>query len=264
MADDDGGGGGLRERKRLAAMLRIQAVALDMFESRGFDEVTVEEIADASDVSPSSVYRYFGTKEQILLWDEYDVVMDDWLLHAVEADVPLDGLRAVILRALDAVTPEDLVTVQRRVALVMTTPSLEQAATAVTYQMAELVGRLLAQRLGRPEVDLEVQVFSHAFTGGLLGMFHHWYGTGFAAPLRDVVEQLFRIFEEGLDVVTASSAAGAAPAPPGPPPAPCPGARPRRRVREEQLLTALRRRQFEHISQDRSAKATCRVDPELN
>ena len=208
MADDDGGGG-LRERKRLAAMLRIQAVALAMFESRGFDEVTVEEIADASDVSPSSVYRYFGTKEQILLWDEYDLEMDAWLLHAVQAEVPLDGLRTVILGALDAITAEDLVTVQRRVALVMTTPSLEQAATAVTYQMAELVGRVLAERLGRPEVDLEVQVFSHAFTGGLLGMFHHWYGTGFAAPLRDVVEQLFRIFEEGLDIVTASGRAAA-------------------------------------------------------
>lgn len=204
MADDDGNGG-LRERKRLAAMLRIQTVALDMFERRGFEDVTVEEIADASDVSPSSVYRYFGSKEQILLWDEYDLETDGWLLAAVQSEVPLDGLRDVILGALEAVSPEDLVTIQRRIALVLTTPSLEQAATAVTYQMAELVGRVLAERLGRPEVDLEVQVFSHAFTGGLLGMFHHWYGTGFAAPLRDVAAELFRIFEEGLDVVRASA-----------------------------------------------------------
>ena len=208
MADDDGGGG-LRERKRLAAMLRIQAVALDMFEERGFDAVTVEEIADASDVSPSSVYRYFGAKEQILLWDEYDLEMDAWLRTALQAEVPLDGLRAVILGAVDAVTPDDLVTIQRRITLIMTTPPLEQAATAATYQMSELVGRLLAERLGRPEVDLDVQVFSHAFTGGLLGLFHHWYGTGFADPLRDVVERLFRIFEEGLDIVTASGVATA-------------------------------------------------------
>lgn len=207
MADDDAGGG-LRERKRLAAMLRIQAVALDMFEARGFDEVTVEEIADASDVSPSSVYRYFGTKEEVLLWDEYDLEMDDWLIQAVQAEVPLEGLRALILTALDAVGDEDLVMIKRRIALVLTTPSLEQAATARTYQLAELIGRVLADRLGRPEVDLEVQVFSHAFTGGLLGMFHHWYGTGFATPLRDVIEQLFQIFEEGLDIVTASSVTG--------------------------------------------------------
>ncbi len=206
---DDDGGGGLRERKRLAAMLRIQAVALDMFEERGFEAVTVEEIADASDVSPSSVYRYFGAKEQILLWDEYDLEMDRWLRTALQAEVPLDGLRAIIVGAVDAVAPDDLVTIQRRITLIMTTPSLEQAGTAATYQMSELVGRLLAERLGRPEVDLEVQVFSHAFTGGLLGLFHHWYGTGFADPLRDVVERLFRIFEEGLDIVTASGIATA-------------------------------------------------------
>ena len=206
MADDDGGGG-LRERKRLAAMLRIQAVALEMFERRGFDDVTVEEIADASDVSPSSVYRYFGAKEEILLWDEYDLEMDGWLRAALEADVPLEGLRTVIMGAVDAVGPEALLVMERRIALVLTTPSLEQAATARTYQMAELVGRVLAERLGRPEVDLEVQVFSHAFTGGLLGMFHHWYGTGFAAPLRDVMERLFQIFAEGLDIVTASGGA---------------------------------------------------------
>lgn len=209
MADDDAGGG-LRERKRLAAMLRIQAVALDMFEERGFDEVTVEEIADASDVSPSSVYRYFGTKEEIVLWDEYDVEMDAWLLQAVQVEVPLEGLRALIMTALDTVTDEDLVTIKRRLTLALTTPALEQAATARTYQLAELVGRVLADRLGRPEVDLEVQVFSHAFTGGLLGMFHHWYGTGFAEPLREVAERLFRIFEEGLDIVTAAPVAASA------------------------------------------------------
>ena len=211
MADDDGtGGGGLRERKRLAAMLRIQGAALDMFEARGFDDVTVEEIADASDVSPSSVYRYFGSKEAIVLWEEYDLVMDGWLLRAVRDDVPLEGLRRVVVGAIEAVTPAQLEVIKRRIALVLTTPALEQAATASTYEMAELVGRVLAERLDRPEVDLEVQVFSHAFTGGLLGMFHHWYGTGFADPLVEVAGRLFRIFEEGLDVVTASGAPGAA------------------------------------------------------
>lgn len=207
MADDDAGGG-LRERKRLAAMLRIQAAALDMFEARGFDAVTVEEIADASDVSPSSVYRYFGGKEAIVLWDEYDLVMDDWLVEAVRDDVPLEGLRRVVLGAVAAVTPEQMEVIKRRITLVLTTPALEQGATASTYEMAELVGRVLAERLGRPEVDLEVQVFSHAFTGGILGMFHHWHGTGYAASLQEVAERLFQIFAEGLDIVTASGAPG--------------------------------------------------------
>lgn len=205
MADDDGGGG-LRERKRLAAMLRIQAVALDMFEERGFDDVTVEEIADASEVSPSSVYRYFGTKEELVLWDEFDPELDALLAPALEARVPLEGVREVVLAGLAAMGPEGERAVRRRVALMMSTPGLEQAASARTYDFAEMVGVALAARLGRPMVDLEVQVFAHALTGGLLGMFHHWHGTGFAEPLRDVMARTFEIFEEGLDVVTGPAA----------------------------------------------------------
>lgn len=203
---------GLRERKRLAAMLRIQAVALDLFEARGFDSVTVEEVAEAADVSPSSVYRYFGTKEEIVLWDEYDADMDAQLELALAAEVPLDGVHQVVRAALVGLSRDGEETIRRRLRLMVTTPALEQAATARAYAVAELIGRLLARRLGRPEADLEVQVFSHALAGGLLGLFHHWHGSGFDEPLLDVVERTFAIFEEGLDVVTAIGSLRAGPA----------------------------------------------------
>lgn len=207
-AMDGDPGFGLRERKRLAAMLRIQSVALDMFEERGFDDVTVEEIAQASDVSPSSVYRYFGTKEELVLWDEFDPNMDRLLANALAEDVPLEGVRRVIMAGLVGLDAEGERRIRRRLVLVMGNEALEQAAAARTYAMAELVGRLLATRLGREEVDLEVQVFSHALVGGLLGMFHHWQGTGFAEPLADVAATVFGIFEEGLDIVTAGPEQG--------------------------------------------------------
>jgi AcrR family transcriptional regulator len=194
--------GGLRERKRTAAMLRIQSVALDLFEQRGFDEVTVEEVAEASEVSPSSIYRYFGTKEQIVLWDEFDPGMGDLLRVALSDAVPLVGLRRAFLAALDELSAEDELRVQRRLRLAGTSPSLEQASIAQSYAVAEMVEQALAQRLGRPVADLEVQVFAHALIGGFLGMFHHWVGTDFREPMREVVARSFEIFEEGLDIVT--------------------------------------------------------------
>ena len=84
---------GLRERKRYAAMRLVQEVALDLFDAHGYVDVTVERIAAASDISPSSVYRYFGTKEHIVLWDENDPI---WSHVEVLDDLPsalIDRLR---------------------------------------------------------------------------------------------------------------------------------------------------------------------------
>jgi AcrR family transcriptional regulator len=195
-------------------MYRIQSTALDLFEARSFDDVTVEEIAEASETSPSSIYRYFGTKEQIVLWDEYDPSMDA-LLHEALADVvPLEGLRRMFAAMAASLQPESERRVVRRLRLALTSPSLEQATIASTYTIAEQVERALAVRLGRPVADLEVQVFAHAFVGGLLGMFHHWQGTDYEAPFADILSRTFEIFEEGLDIVSGPGAPAAPPAAP--------------------------------------------------
>ena len=199
-------GEGLRERKRTAAMLRIQSVALDLFEERGFDAVTIEEIAAASDVSPSSVYRYFGTKEQVLLWDESEALLRRLAAAAMADPVPLAGLRRVVMAALDGLDPADERRVVRRLRLAGSTPSLEQATVAYTYTVARVLEDVLARQLRRPVEDLDVQVFAHALAGGLLGMFHHWQGTGFREPMRDVVKRVFELFFEGLDIVRVTTA----------------------------------------------------------
>ncbi|MDN6487490.1 MAG: TetR/AcrR family transcriptional regulator, partial [Ancrocorticia sp.] len=75
---------GLRERKRRATIQSIQETALDLFDERGFGQVSVEEIAAAADVSPSSVYRYFGTKEGIILADQFDSLTHEDLSEALD------------------------------------------------------------------------------------------------------------------------------------------------------------------------------------
>lgn len=200
MADDTRGP--LRERKRRDAMLRAQAAALDLFEARGFDAVTIEEIADASDVSTSSIYRYFGTKENLVLWDAFDPDAERMLAVAMAEPVPLEGIRRVFVANLATLTPADEHQIRRRTALMMTNPAIEQAATGLTYSVAELLGRVMAERMDRPMVDLEIQVVSHALSGAILGIVHHWYGTGFAAPLSEVLDTGLDLLARGLSSVT--------------------------------------------------------------
>jgi TetR/AcrR family transcriptional regulator, regulator of mycofactocin system len=75
----------LREQRRQAAIIEIANVALRLFVENGFDETSVEEIAAVAGCSPRTFYRYFGTKEDVMLHDipamidRLDEVLDEHL-----------------------------------------------------------------------------------------------------------------------------------------------------------------------------------------
>lgn len=87
---------GLRERKKAKTRERISDIATGLFLDRGFDEVTVAEVAEAANVSVKTVFNYFGSKEDLLFDRE-----PEWLA-AVDALIasrePGRGL-IVVLRA---------------------------------------------------------------------------------------------------------------------------------------------------------------------
>ena len=89
---------GLRERKRQRTLSEIQRVALDLFQRQGYEATTIEQIAEEAEVSPSTVYRYFPTKEDLVLNDEYDPV----ILAAIAAGPPDESPVAAMRRALIA------------------------------------------------------------------------------------------------------------------------------------------------------------------
>src|SRR5438270_3777638 len=63
---------GLRERKKLKTKEAIQREALRLFQEQGYDETTVEQIAEAVEISPSTFFNYFPTKENVVFEDPYD------------------------------------------------------------------------------------------------------------------------------------------------------------------------------------------------
>ena len=66
---NEGAGGGLRQRKKVKSAVAIEDAAVALFESKGYEATTVEEIAEQAEVSPTTFFRYFPTKADVLLSD---------------------------------------------------------------------------------------------------------------------------------------------------------------------------------------------------
>src|SRR5882762_5510974 len=87
--------GGLRERKKVQTREAIRRAAYRLFAEQGYDATPVDQIAAEADVSPSTVFRYFPTKEDIVLTDEYDEPMADVLRGRPLDEQPLASVRYV-------------------------------------------------------------------------------------------------------------------------------------------------------------------------
>lgn len=190
----------LRERQRLKAMRRIQSCALDLFEQHGFDLVTVEQIAETAEVSASSIYRWFGTKEQVVIWDEYDPTALAAIEAALRESSPIEAIRTVVTATVTQAFTADAKRIQRRLTIAFAHPSVEAASALQTMEMAQLIAQLLAHHASDQFSDLTLQVFSHAFAGGLFGALRHWHDSGFRAPIDEIIEAPLRALEHGMNL----------------------------------------------------------------
>lgn len=165
---------GLRERRKRATRQTLIDTASDMFLARGFDAVTVNEIAEACDVSPTTVFNYFPTKELLVL-----DLPDDLLaaLRAALADpgsTPLEGVLRVLAGELDHLTSwleaqEDKVwaaeALQRFETMVRETPALQAYHRRMCQRMTAAACEVLAKRAGLNPRDPEPQIVAAALIG---------------------------------------------------------------------------------------------------
>lgn len=189
---------GLRDRKRLDAMRRIQAVALDLIASRSFDEVTVEEVADASEVSPSSVYRYFGTKEGVFLWDEYDEPAFEELERNLTTMAPLEALRAAIESTLAARVEPDEQRLLRQLDVIYREPALTNAMAQQTDEFRHSTSLMLATAAGRKRPSLEDQVAAGAMIGALTAAIEEFVRLRGRRSLTTLFDDAIAVLARGL------------------------------------------------------------------
>lgn len=188
---------GLRERKKIKAMRHIQDTALRLFGEHGFTSVTIERVADEAEVSPSTVYRYFGTKEQLVLYDETDPDLLRRFDSLLGEHSPVEALRRV-LKDMDFL-PEDESLLHTRLHFVLTEPSVRKALAAEIDQAEAVLRDILAIHTGLGLDSLRLRVVVSSLVHALIALIEYWHDTGYREPLEDLVDETCAMFD-GLEL----------------------------------------------------------------
>ncbi|WP_189703585.1 TetR/AcrR family transcriptional regulator [Streptomyces anandii] len=189
---------GLRERKKIKTREAIRDATYALIKEQGYDATTIEQIADRAEVSPSTVFRYFPTKEDIVLTDEYDPLMLEELRARPAGEPWIDSLRHVIHMALDVLTEEDPETVRTRAHLAIQVPAVRSRMVESMSETGRMLREAIAERSGLAPDSLEARVYAMSLTGGLLEVYLYWAENGFQDDLRGLVDRALDVLEHGL------------------------------------------------------------------
>ena len=173
-------------------MREVQQHAMGLFEDRGYDGVTVEQVADASGVSPISVYRWFGTKEQLVLWDDYDPDLFAAIAERLSRQAPLPAVRDAVVAELGAVYDTGRALILARTKLIYREPSLLGAALRDARMMSIALADLFADA-ERGEDEFARRVLAEVAVATLTSAIDAWQRADGEVDLAEHVESAFGV-----------------------------------------------------------------------
>ena len=190
---------GLRERKKAKTRTAIQAAALHLIERQGYHATTVDQIAERAEVSQSTFFRYFPTKEDVVLHDRYDpLLLADFCAQPTELP-PIAALRKTLASVFGKLPAEELARERQRATLIISIPELRARMLDQLAGTLKPFTEVLAARTARPVDDPAVR----ALTGAVLGIAISAALSASADPSADylkLMDQALAQLEAGLSI----------------------------------------------------------------
>ena len=184
---------GLRDRKKIRTRDAIRREALRLIKANGYANTTIEQIALAAEIAPSTFFRYFPSKESALIANDLDKVTVD-ALAAQPADMPgLKAFRRSLEITLATVSATEWHFERARLRLVLSVPELKAAQLDEYHRTVARLAEAEARRTGRDAADLEVRVFVGALAGGMMTALD-----GSPAGVADRLYQTLDFMEAGM------------------------------------------------------------------
>src|ERR1700744_196404 len=148
---------GLRERKKARPRASLREHGLRLFREQGYQATTVEQIAAAAEVSPSTFFRYFPTKEDVVLQDDMDVRLLEALEQQPPGLAPIAAMRAAIRQVSASYSADDIKRLTETTKLQMTVPEIRARALDEFAPGITAFGEALAKPTGKPAADIAVR-----------------------------------------------------------------------------------------------------------
>lgn len=162
----------LRERKKVQTRLAIRREAFQLFEKQGYPNTTVEQIADAADVSPRTFYRYFGVKEALLISDDQISPIVAAFANAPRELTLVAAYRYAVAEIFGALSPEqrdDAIAGQR---MMYTVPEVRGLLYSEYLRLSDLIAEAIVSRTDEQIDEPERRVIASAIVGVLMVTSH--------------------------------------------------------------------------------------------
>ena len=163
-----------------------------LFGEQGYNATTVDQIAEAADVSPSTFFRYFASKEAVVLTDDLDELMVSAMRGAPAGLTAMGAMRWAFADSLSKWGDEALSFELARQALINSVPELRSAMIDDFQRNVDLIATVMAERFDQDPRGLEVKVFAGAVVGAMLA------AVSPGASFRSQVDQVLELLERGL------------------------------------------------------------------
>jgi len=189
-----------RQRKKKRTRTELVEAAVRLFEERGFEGTTVQDITNAADVSPRTFFRYFSSKEEVLFSEHAQSVAD---LRSQLARAPADQALLVSVR-------EAILSIARRFEarpdyylmrgrLMAETPSVAACALRIQQDWIRVIARALGDRLGvDPHDDLRPTLVAGSANAAIRSALVLWEASEGRSDLQALTHEAFRLLESGF------------------------------------------------------------------
>ena len=197
----DSGSSGLRERKKARTRASLREHALRLFREQGYQATTVEQIAAAAEVSPSTFFRYFPTKEDVVLQDDMDTRMVAAFEQQPPGVGPIAAVRGAAREMLTSYTGTDLDVIRETTRLTMTVPEVRARALDEFARTITVLAEAVSKRTGRAPDDLAVRTVAGAIIGVIMSITMPWENWSDGTSFEDTfarIDEALALLEAGL------------------------------------------------------------------